>query len=77
MSESKDQSTDSTGSPGLQSRGEPQPPSFKEKIHRFFFLKGLADRPPYLQEIYDNTPRTVFYNYDLPDYMIDSQGRCK
>ena len=26
----------------------------------FFFLKGLADRPPYLQEIYDNTPRTVF-----------------
>ncbi|KGU12805.1 phospholipid-translocating P-type ATPase, flippase [Candida albicans L26] len=75
MSESKDQSTDSTGSPGLQSRGEPQPPSFREKIHRFFFLKGLADRPPYLQEIYDNTPRTVFYNYDLPDYMIDSQGR--
>lgn len=75
MSESKDQSTDSTSSPGLQSRGEPEPPGIKERIHRFFFLKGLADRPPYLQEIYDNTPRTVFYNYDLPEYMIDSQGR--
>ena len=39
MSESKDQSTDSTGSPGLQSRGEPQPPSFKEKDTSIFLFE--------------------------------------
>ena len=51
-----------------------KPPSLMARMHRFFFLHGLADRPEYMQKIYNNIPRTIFYNYDLPSDMKDSDG---
>ncbi|KAI5966195.1 uncharacterized protein KGF55_000504 [Candida pseudojiufengensis] len=50
------------------------PPNLKSRIKRWFFLKGLANRPEYMQEIYNNIPRTIFFNYDLPNDMKDSRG---
>ncbi|KAK6464682.1 aminophospholipid translocase and ATPase [Scheffersomyces coipomensis] len=40
----------------------------------FFYNKGLGKRPPYLQEIYDNTPRNIYVNYDLPPNMQTHNG---
>ncbi|EGW31556.1 uncharacterized protein SPAPADRAFT_72340 [Spathaspora passalidarum NRRL Y-27907] len=38
-------------------------------------VNGLINnRPEYLQEIYDNIPRTIYFNYDLPDDMKDPSG---
>ncbi|CAI5758671.1 unnamed protein product [Candida verbasci] len=51
-----------------------KPPTFKDRIHRWFFLKGIANRPQYMQDIYDNIPRTIYFNYDLPSYLKDSKG---
>lgn len=48
-----------------------KPPSFKARIHNYFFQKGMALRPPYLQEIYKAIPRTVYVNQDLPTDMVE------
>lgn len=42
------------------------PPSFKARLHRYFYQKGLASRPPYLQEIYARIPRRIYVNMELP-----------
>ncbi|CCE40232.1 uncharacterized protein CPAR2_102700 [Candida parapsilosis] len=64
------QSTRATAQDLLNTR----PPTFKDRIQRFFFLRGLGDRPQYMQEIYNNIPRTIFFNYDLPPDMKDDKG---
>lgn len=51
------------------------PPTFKLKLQTYFFNKGLADRPEYLQEIYDNMPRQVFVNTSLPSNMLNHEGK--
>lgn len=48
-----------------------KPPNFRQKMQKYFFDKGLADRPPYLQEIYFNTPRYVYVNSELPADMVE------
>lgn len=48
-----------------------KPPNFRQRIQAFFFKNGLADRPPFLQEIYSNTPRYIYVNTDLPANMVD------
>ncbi|KAK6202765.1 aminophospholipid translocase and ATPase [Scheffersomyces amazonensis] len=50
------------------------PPNFKSRIQRFLYNRGLGNRPEYLQEIYNNTPRYIYVNYDLPPDMSDSNG---
>lgn len=52
-----------------------RPPNFRLKLQTFFFNKGLADRPQYLQEIYDNTPRQIYVNNSLPSIMLDHEGK--
>ncbi|CAK9437943.1 uncharacterized protein LODBEIA_P23210 [Lodderomyces beijingensis] len=51
-----------------------KPPNLKVRIHRWFFLKGLTDRPQFMQEVYDNIPRTIFFNYEMPSTMKDDHG---
>lgn len=46
-------------------------PSWREKVQYYFYTKGLADRPPYLQHIYSKTPRYIFVNHELPLNMRD------
>lgn len=46
------------------------PPNFKERLHLFFYNKGLSSRPKYLSEIYNNTSRYIYYNQDLPSDMV-------
>lgn len=48
-----------------------RPPDFRQKLQTFFFKRGLADRPPYLQEIYDKVPRYIYVNHELPPVMLD------
>lgn len=50
------------------------PPDFKSKFKRFLYSKGMGPRPSYMQEIYDNTPRYVYFNYDLPENMLKEDG---
>lgn len=45
-------------------------PSFKEKLQRFFYNRGLASRPRFLQEIYSKIPRKVYVNTDLPPELL-------
>lgn len=45
-------------------------PTFKEKVQTFFFNKGMADRPAYLQAIYSKVPRYVYVNSELPPDMV-------
>lgn len=46
------------------------PPTFKDKLHRYFYAKGLADRPPYLQAIYNTIPRYVYVNRPLHEDLV-------
>lgn len=46
------------------------PPTFRDKLHCFFFKKGLADRPPYLQDMYNTIPRYVYVNHPLSDDLV-------
>lgn len=48
-----------------------KPPNFKLKMQTYFFSKGLAERPQYLQEIYNKIPRQIHVNRPLPDAMLD------
>ncbi|KAK6459288.1 aminophospholipid translocase and ATPase [Scheffersomyces xylosifermentans] len=50
------------------------PPTFGARVQRFFYNKGLAPRPEYLNEIYNNMPRKVYVNYPLPDDLKDAHG---
>ncbi|SGZ57242.1 CIC11C00000002623 [Sungouiella intermedia] len=52
-----------------------KPPDFKLKLQTYFFNKGLADRPQYLQDIYDNTPRQIYVNEALPSNMLTGDGK--
>ncbi|ODV81057.1 phospholipid-translocating P-type ATPase [Suhomyces tanzawaensis NRRL Y-17324] len=45
------------------------PPTFKDKVKRFLFDKGLVDRPDYLQQIYVKVPRYIYVNQPLPPQM--------
>lgn len=47
-------------------------PNLKQRFQAYWFRKGLADRPQFLQEIYSRIPRTVYVNHDLPPECIDS-----
>ncbi|RLV94117.1 Phospholipid-transporting ATPase DNF1 [Spathaspora sp. JA1] len=75
-------SVSSGGSPGIAgTRRSPQdlvntrPPNFTSRIKRMLFQQGvIPKRPGYLQEVYDNIPRTIYFNYDLPNDMKDPQG---
>ena len=42
------------------------PPTFKDKIHNYFFNKGMMSRPQYLQDIYNQIPRYIYVNQELP-----------
>lgn len=50
---------------------EARPPNFKQKVQHFFYERGLADRPDYLNDIYFNTPRYVYVNQPLPEFMTN------
>lgn len=52
-----------------------QPPTFKTKMQAYFFRKGLADRPEYLQEIYSNMARKIYVNQPPPPQMLDEEGK--
>ncbi|OBA23478.1 phospholipid-translocating P-type ATPase [Metschnikowia bicuspidata var. bicuspidata NRRL YB-4993] len=46
-----------------------QAPTWRQKTQHFFFRRGLAARPPYLQHIYDRMPRRIYVNHELPAAM--------
>lgn len=46
-----------------------KPPTFGQRIKRFFFERGLADMPAYLTEMYSSTPRYIYVNQDLPEFL--------
>lgn len=46
-------------------------PDWKQRIQAYWFEKGLADRPPFLQNIYLKIPRLVFVNTNLPEDYVD------
>lgn len=48
-------------------------PNLSQKLIAFFYRKGLAARPEYLQEIYNKVPRTIYVNHELPPQMLDTQ----
>ena len=48
-----------------------KPPNFRLKVQHFFYRRGLADRPEYLQQIYNKTPRYIYVNEQLPLNMAD------
>lgn len=52
-----------------------KPPDFKLKVQTYFFKRGLADRPKYLQDIYNNMPRKIYVNDHLPSNMVDHQNK--
>lgn len=47
-----------------------KPPDFRLRIQKFFFVRGLAERPKFLQDIYDNMPRRIYVNNPLPENMV-------
>ncbi|GEQ70638.1 hypothetical protein JCM33374_g4316 [Metschnikowia sp. JCM 33374] len=71
ISSSKDSAIPLKGSYTMDDYNQAVPPSFKERIHLFFYNKGLADRPEYLQNIYNKTPRYIYVNHPLPPNMSD------
>ena len=46
-------------------------PTFKEKMQAFFYNKGMAPMPEYMVNIYNNTPRYIYVNHELPDELKD------
>ncbi|CAN3374890.1 hypothetical protein DIURU_002597 [Diutina rugosa] len=57
-----------------RSEFDAKPPSLGARIRRHWFLKGYSERPRYMQQIYNKTPRRVFVNMDVPDDMRDPEG---
>lgn len=51
------------------------PPNIKERFHLYFYNKGLSSRPKYLNEIYNNTPRYIYFNQDLPEDMVHHDSK--
>lgn len=52
-----------------------RPPDFKLKVQTFLFNKGLAERPEYLQTIYNKIPRQIYVNNPLPDSMVNAHNK--
>ncbi|CAN3479985.1 phospholipid-transporting ATPase Dnf1p [Diutina catenulata] len=50
------------------------PPSFKARMQRYFYRKGWASRPFYMQTVYDHTPRRIWVNQPLPADAVDDRG---
>lgn len=46
-------------------------PTFKQRVQAYFYNKGMGEMPPYMQQIYNNTPRYIYVNHELPDDMRD------
>ncbi|CUM66175.1 uncharacterized protein PRCAT00003833001 [Priceomyces carsonii] len=49
-------------------------PTVGAKIKKYFYDKGLAQRPQYLEDIYNKNPRFVFVNYELPEDLKNHYG---
>lgn len=52
-------------------------PTFWQRAQYFFFMRGLADRPEFLQNMYLKTPRHIYTNHDLPDRMFHKNSRTR
>lgn len=52
-----------------------EPSTLKEKLHTYFFHRGLASRPQYLQDIYNNMLRQIYVNQHLPANMATHLGK--
>lgn len=46
-------------------------PTWKQKVRRYFYMKGYCGMPAYMKDIYRTIPRYVYVNYDLPEDLTD------